>query len=542
MATVLTSPPFLIILYLIIIPLKFAQDVDFIYNGFHQANLHLDGIAKIHPNGLLQLINTSNQQVVGYAFHPLPLKFNTTSTSSLTPSLSFSTNFVFAIVPQIPNLGGHGLTFTISPSWDFTHAVTSQFLGLFNSKDDGLPANHILAIELDTLLNPELLDINKNHVGIDVNSVISVESAPASYIPNKEGKNISLDLLSGNPMHLWIDYDEAEKLLNVTLAPTRSSRPDQPFLSTPIDLSRVLLDSMYIGFIAATGRTTSDHYILGWSFNKSGQAQSLDASKLTSLPRLRKRKEKVGQVIMILLLAVLLVIVLITILGAACISRRKIYEELREEWEREYGPHRFIYKNLYKARLLGSGGFGKVYRGILPSNVQIAVKRVSHDSKQGMKEFVAEIISMGRLGHRNLVQLLGYCSLDKFLYDNEKPNLDWIQRFRILRGLTRTGRATTCTDVFALRAFMLEVACGRRPIERRLPEETASDPRLEGLLCSHSMPAARPSMRQVMQFLDGNADLPKLPYDNILLSIPSSYGKVSAPSSSTTDSILKSGR
>ena len=201
MATVITSPSFLIILYLISIPLKLAQDVNFIYNGFHQANLHLDGIAKIHPNGLLQLTNTSNQQV-GYAFHPLPLKFNTTSTSSLTPSLSFSTNFVFAIVPQIPNLGGHGLTFTISPSWDFTHAVASQFLGLFNSKDDGLPANHILAIELDTLLNPELLDINKNHVGIDVNGVISVESAPASYIPNKEGKNISLDLLSGNPMHL----------------------------------------------------------------------------------------------------------------------------------------------------------------------------------------------------------------------------------------------------------------------------------------------------------------------------------------------------
>ena len=150
MATVLTSPPFLIILYLISIPLKFAQDVNFIYNGFHQANLHLDGIAKIHPNGLLQLTNTSNQQV-GYAFHPLPIKFNTTSTSSLTPSLSFSTNFVFAIVPQIPNLGGHGLTFTVTPSWDFTHAKSVS----------GTLQFHILAVELDTLLNPVLLDINK---------------------------------------------------------------------------------------------------------------------------------------------------------------------------------------------------------------------------------------------------------------------------------------------------------------------------------------------------------------------------------------------
>ena len=37
---------------------------------------------------------------------------------------------------------------------------------------------------------------------------------------------------------------------------------------------------MFVGFSAATGTVTSDHYILGWSFNKSGQAQSLDISKL----------------------------------------------------------------------------------------------------------------------------------------------------------------------------------------------------------------------------------------------------------------------
>ncbi|KAF3957179.1 hypothetical protein CMV_017784 [Castanea mollissima] len=93
--------------------------------------------------------------------------------------------------------------------------------------------------------------------------------------------------------------------------------------------------------------------------------------------------------------------------------------------------------------------------------------------------------------------------------------------------LTRTRRATTYTDVFAFGVFMLEVACGRRPIELQgLTEEVilvdwvfecwrkgsildASDPRLEGnyvvekielvlklgLLCSHSSPVARPRMR-----------------------------------------------
>ena len=213
---------------------------------------------------------------------------------------------------------------------------------------------------------------------------------------------------------------------------------------------------MFVGFSAATGTVTSDHYILGWSFNKSGQAQSLDISKLPQPPRQRK-SDKRGQIIMILIIAVVVVLILVT--GAIFILRRKKYAEILEDWENKYGPHRFSYKNLYKAtkgfsnkELLGEGGFGKVYKGTLrSSNIQIAVKKVSHNSKQGMKEFVAEIISMGRLRHRNLVQLLGYCcqkgelllvydympngSLDKFLYGNEKPKLNWLQRFQILKGV-----------------------------------------------------------------------------------------------------------
>jgi hypothetical protein len=451
MALVLRSLHFLILLYVSYIPLALAQDENgFIYNGFHdQANLGLDGIAEIHPNGLLQLTNLS-QQEVGRAFFQFPFKFDTNS------SLSFSTNFVFAMVPEVDNLGGEGIAFTISPSRDFSHAEPNRFLGLFNDSNNSNTTNHILAIELDPVPGADFKDIT-NHVGIDVNSIDSVELAPAKYFSNEEGKNISLELLSGNPMHLWIDYDEAEKLLNVTLAPTTIPKPNRPLLSTPINLSQILLESMYVGFSSATGTLASDHYILGWSFNKSGPAQSLDVSSLPPLPE-RKGNEKAGLVIMTSLIAV--AVVLIIVAGAAAyILRRKKYEELREDWEEEYGPHRFSYKNIYKAtkgfkdtEVIGEGGFGKVYMGILPSsNLQIAVKRVSHDSRQGMKEFVAEIVSMGRLRHRNLVQLLGYCrrrgqlllvydympngSLDKFLYSNEKPNLNWVQRFRIIRGV-----------------------------------------------------------------------------------------------------------
>ncbi|KAG6771577.1 hypothetical protein POTOM_022949 [Populus tomentosa] len=103
----------------------------------------------------------------------------------------------------------------------------------------------------------------------------------------------------------------------------------------------------------------------------------------------------------------------------------------------------------------------------------------------------------------------------------------------------RTGKATTSTDVFAFGAFLLEVASGRRPLQptediilvdwvfsRWLGGEIleARDPNLGteyigeemelvlklGLMCSHSKPAARPSMRQVVQFLEGNVPLPDI--------------------------------
>lgn len=321
------------------------------------------------------------------------------------------------------------------------------------------------------------------------------------------------------------------------------------------------------------------------------------------------------------------------ILGFVYVIRRKRkFAELLEDWELDYGPHRFKYKDLYTAtngfkekEILGSGGFGRVYKGVLPkSKLEIAVKRVSHESRQGMKEFVAEIVSLGRLRHRNLVQLLGYCrrkgelllvydympngSLDKYLFNEPNPSLNWSQRFRIIKGVasgllylheeweqivihrdvkasnvlldnelngrlgdfglarlydhgtdpqtthivgtlgylapehTRSGRPTTQMDVFAFGAFLLEVATGKRPIEiRGMMEDVilvdwvmlcwmrgaiveAKDPKLGteyvteememvlklGLLCSQSNPMARPSMRQIVQYLEGDAVMPEM--------------------------------
>ena len=98
-------------------------------------------------------------------------------------------------------------------------------------------------------------------------------------------------------------------------------------------------------------------------------------------------------------------------------------EELRfglsmdDEFERGIGPKTFSYNELVSAtsnfaeeNKLGQGGFGGVYKGYLGViNSYVAIKRVSRGSTQGIKEYISEVRIIGRLRHRNLVQLIGWC-------------------------------------------------------------------------------------------------------------------------------------
>ncbi|XP_024638000.2 cysteine-rich receptor-like protein kinase 19 isoform X2 [Medicago truncatula] len=103
---------------------------------------------------------------------------------------------------------------------------------------------------------------------------------------------------------------------------------------------------------------------------------------------------------------------------------------------------------------VGEGGFGAVYKGKLFNGVEIAVKRLSKTSKQGLEEFKNEIALTAKLQHVNLVRLLGYCtkrneklliyeylpnkSLDHFLIDPRKSILlDWRRRVNIIEGITQ---------------------------------------------------------------------------------------------------------
>ncbi|XP_030969902.1 G-type lectin S-receptor-like serine/threonine-protein kinase At1g67520 [Quercus lobata] len=103
---------------------------------------------------------------------------------------------------------------------------------------------------------------------------------------------------------------------------------------------------------------------------------------------------------------------------------------------------------------LGEGGFGPVYKGKLPNGREIAIKRLSKSSRQGLVEFKNEVILIAQLQHTNLVRLLGFCiqeeeniliyeympnkSLDIFLFDPAKKYiLNWKTCFNIIEGIAQ---------------------------------------------------------------------------------------------------------
>ncbi|XP_040361747.1 G-type lectin S-receptor-like serine/threonine-protein kinase At1g11410 [Rosa chinensis] len=82
---------------------------------------------------------------------------------------------------------------------------------------------------------------------------------------------------------------------------------------------------------------------------------------------------------------------------------------------------------------LGEGGFGPVYKGILYDGKEIAVKRLSKFSGQGVEEFKNEVLLIAKLQHRNLVKILGCCFED----ETRRALLSWTRRFEIISGIAR---------------------------------------------------------------------------------------------------------
>ncbi|KAG6652347.1 hypothetical protein I3843_05G000300 [Carya illinoinensis] len=124
------------------------------------------------------------------------------------------------------------------------------------------------------------------------------------------------------------------------------------------------------------------------------------------------------------------------------------------------GARSFSFEELKKytnkfseANSIGSGGYGKVYRGTLPAGQLIAIKRAQTESMQGGLEFKTEIELLSRVHHKNLVSLVGFCfdQGEQMLVYEYVPNgtlkdslsgksgirLDWMRRLKVALGAAR---------------------------------------------------------------------------------------------------------
>ncbi|XWS54608.1 hypothetical protein CRYUN_Cryun10bG0103400 [Craigia yunnanensis] len=276
----------------------------------------------------------------------------------------------------------------------------------------------MVAVEFDTYQND--WDPSDNHIGININSIRSV----ANITWNTNIKN-------GSKEHAWITYDSRTRNLSVFLTYLENpifSRKSS--LSYEVNLSEVLPEWVTVGFSSATGYRIEIHNILSWEFN---------STKLSAGP------DNQGGVNIGLIVG--------GVVGGSFVD-----DSMDHEFEHGTGPKRFSFAKLVRATKnfteegkLGEGGFGGVYKGFRSSlNLSIAVKRVSKMSKQGKKEYRAEVKITSKLRHKNLVQFIGWChekgeflliyefmpngSLDSHLFGGKSP-LSWALRYKIALGL-----------------------------------------------------------------------------------------------------------
>ncbi|KAE7995701.1 hypothetical protein FH972_000472 [Carpinus fangiana] len=644
--------------------------VDFVFNGFNSSDMLLYGLADVESR-ILTLTNRTTYSI-GRAIYPEKIPAKNPNSSYVYP---FSTSFIFALVPYKNNPPArHGIVFMFVPVKGIEAADPANYLGLLNFNNNGNPNNHVFGVEFDVFKNEEFDDISANHVGIDVNSLKSNASHDAGYWPDNQRSENSRDaddeksfkelkLNSGENYQVWIDYSDS--LINVTMAPAGMKRPMKPLLNVSIDLSEVFEDGMYVGFSSATGVLIQSVKILAWSFSDSNFSLS-EELVTTGLPSFVLPKGSIFRskgFIAGIIVGGFFGVGLCALFALFLIKRKRrgvhvSEREEMEEWELEYWPHRMSYQEIRAAtrEFSEENAIGtrwnrrKVYKGVLAGGAEIAVKCISHEN-DGMREFLAEISSLGRLKHRRLVGLRGWCKRDKgnflLVYDYmENGSLDkWVfecddrkmlsceDRIRILKDVAsavlylhegwdakvlhrdikasnvlldkdmngrlgdfglarmhehgqvpnmtrvvgtigylapeviRSGRASAQTDVFGFGVLILEVMCGRRPIEEGKPPlvdwawllmvqgqlMNALDERLKGrgefdekevervlhlgLLCAYPDPSSRPTMRQVVKVLEGNnevvEEVESEDTDAYLLrkmkSIPRNFGSSSQP-------------
>ncbi|KQJ98961.1 probable L-type lectin-domain containing receptor kinase S.5 [Brachypodium distachyon] len=480
----------------------------FSFAGFHpdlrNVNLTVAGDAsitkdalQITPDSLNDaadfLVNKSGRVLFSRPFRLWrPLNATTTNNGTTTAAknkkqlASFTTVFTVNVFTDPNTDPAEGIAFLIAPSSsDPPTGSHGGFLGLTTAATDGNATNGIVAVELDTEKQPH--DPDDNHVGLNVNSVVSVLTA--SLTPH--GIEISPPSRAAK-YNVWVDYDGNARRIAVYMADIEKQplqKPSKPVLAAPLDLGEVVAERSYFGFSASTGTKYQLNCVLAWNMTVEKLDEDEDDDANVTEPS-KKKSLALGLAVGVS------VGVLALFAGAAALGYYYMCVVKRQKTELVQGgdggsgitgtmirsmaggPREFEYRELRKATnnfdermKLGQGGYGVVYRGVVAedplanpgngggagSTVEVAVKKFSRASTQGQNDFLAELSIINRLRHRNLVRLVGWShdngelllvyeympngSLDQHLFSLPSPSpggrqpLGWELRYTIIQGV-----------------------------------------------------------------------------------------------------------
>ncbi|KAI0498336.1 hypothetical protein KFK09_021577 [Dendrobium nobile] len=323
--------------------------------------------------------------------------------------LPFSTFFSFSVVNLNPSSIGGGLAFLLTAD-DYAIGDSGGFLGLISPSAAG-PA--VVAVKFDTLMDMEFEDINDNHVGVDLDSMVSAQVADLD--------SAVINLKSGKLINAWIEYDHPG-VLQVFVSYS-TVKPLNPVMDFSVNLAQFVDDFIFVGFSGTTQGSTEIHSIEWWSFSSPPSSASPPrqyspiftknfappppAAVAPALPIAEGPSNSNGSIkpqsssscrnnnlcrqgpaaMFAVATAGAFFIAVCAALGIWAFTRRtksaKKCDTLVAATEIVKSPREFSYRELVTAtrgfnscRIIGHGAFGAVYKGIIPeTGAMVAIKR-----------------------------------------------------------------------------------------------------------------------------------------------------------------------
>ncbi|KAK2972240.1 hypothetical protein RJ640_014298 [Escallonia rubra] len=240
---------------------NFGKDSNF------ESLLAFYGNAKVTSNGSSLQISDSSVSSPGRVIYKKPIKL---VEGSGRGTVSFSMNFSFSMSPK----NGDGLAFVMVP--------VGIPLTVFGNGSFGLSGNRrlrVLGVEFDTRVGDRYGNGNGSLVFVKVGKVSS-----NNLVSNNGGR-----------LQAWIDYEAGSKRLEIRLCRLGETRPVDPLLWYPIDLSRMWKKQVIIGLSSLSGNSSQKCNLYSWSFKLRQAPNWMHSQPLDPEPFLEKTKAPIGR-------------------------------------------------------------------------------------------------------------------------------------------------------------------------------------------------------------------------------------------------------